>query len=69
MNIPVESTPCVSTTPSKLLQVLTLGAQIKLGRPNFNLICKLGRPNLKLDRPNLFRSAYLILLGRPNNFF
>ena len=47
----------------------SLGAQIKLGRPNFNLICKLGRPNLKLGRPNLFRSAYLVLLGRPNNFF
>ena len=28
---------------------------IKLGRPNFDLICKLGRPNYKLGRPNPFR--------------
>ena len=50
-------------------RLITLGAQIKLGRPNFNLICKLGRPNLKLGRPNLFRSADLASSGRSNNFF
>ena len=40
---------------------MTLGAHLKLGRPNFDLIWKLGRPNLKLDRSNF--------LGRPNFVF